>query len=240
MTTPVGSNNDWFEATVRSITVESPAVKTFTFDTPHPITNNAGQHYELRLTAENGYQAARLYSATKAGSGDRSLTLTIMDVPDGEVSPYVTEQLTIGDTVEIRGPFGKFFIWTAEEVKPALLIGGGSGVVPIHAIFTAHADSSSTAEMKVLYSSHTYADMLFKDVFLDSPDVTITLTRDHPKNWQGLTGRISPDMIKGILSSFENDPTCYVCGMSLFVDAVTEALQAAGIPASSIKTERFG
>jgi NAD(P)H-flavin reductase len=236
----VGSNNEWYEATVASVTEESPNVKTFTFKTPHPINNIAGQHYELRLTAENGYQAARLYSANKAGDGESSLTLSIMNVKDGEVSPYISDTLAVNDTVEIRGPFGKFFVWTKEEGKPVLLVGGGSGIVPLHAIFTSHRDSKSTAKMKVLYSSHSYNDILFKDVFLTSPDVTITLTRDVPKDWKGLTGRVTPAMVKEILGEFEAQPICYVCGMSLFVDAVTEALMEAGIPSTSIKTERFG
>lgn len=240
MTTSVGSNNEWFEATVRDIKNESPDVKTFVFDTPHPINNVAGQHYELRLTAENGYQAARLYSAVVAGTGDTSLTLTVMDVKSGEVSPYVTKKLAVGDKVEIRGPFGKFFVWTKEEVRPVLLVGGGSGIVPIHAIFTAHEASTSASEMKVLYSSHTYEDVLFKDVFLTSPNVAVTLTREHPSDWDGLTGRVTQGMIEALLGEFGTQPICYVCGMSLFVDVVTEALQQAGIPATSIKTERFG
>lgn len=240
MTTQVGSNNDWFEATVRSITAESPSVKTFVFDTPHPITNSAGQHYELRLTAKNGYQAARLYSAATAGTGDTSLALAVMDVKDGEVSPYITEMLAVGDKVEIRGPFGKFFVWTPDEVRPVLLIGGGSGVVPIHAIFTSHHRSKSKSEMKVLYSSHSLEEVLFKDVFLTSPDVSITLTREQPSDWKGLVGRVTSEMIEDIVNSFETQPICYVCGMSLFVDTITSALQKAGIPSESIKTERFG
>ena len=240
VTTLVGSNNDWFITTVREVTEESPTVKSFVFDTPHPINNIAGQHYELRLTAENGYQAARLYSATRAGTGEKQLTLSIMDVKNGEVSPYISSRLKVGDQVEIRGPFGKFFTWTPEEYRSVFLIGGGSGVVPLHAIFTAHQNSGSEAEMKMLYSSHTYEDILFKDVFLTSKDTTITLTREHPKDWKGKTGRVTQDLIDDIVNSFDTEPICYVCGMSLFVDAITEALQASGIPAGSIKTERFG
>ncbi|MDB5159859.1 MAG: flavodoxin reductase family protein [Candidatus Saccharibacteria bacterium] len=240
MTTRVGSNNEWFEATVMSVTEESPTVKTFVFKTPHPITNIAGQHYELRLTAENGYQAARLYSAVVTGTGKEEVTLTIMNVKNGEVSPYISEDLKVGDEVEIRGPFGKFFIWTGEEYRPVFLVGGGSGVVPLHAIFTAHRDSKSKAEMKLLYSSHTYEEILYKDDFLSSPDVAVTLTRNAPEDWEGLTGRVTKDMLGAIVDSFEAQPICYVCGMSLFVDAITEALQVAGIPSTSIKTERFG
>jgi ferredoxin-NADP reductase len=235
-----GSNNDWFAATVMSVTEESPAVKSFVFDAPHPINNNAGQHYELRLTAENGYQAARLYSAVVAGTGKKQLTLTIMNVKNGEVSPYISEDLKVGDEVEIRGPFGKFFVWTPEEVRPVFLVGGGSGVVPLHSIFTAHRDSTSKAEMKMLYSSHSYEDILYKDDFLNSADVAVTLTRNIPEDWEGLTGRVTKEMLAAIVDTFKMKPICYVCGMSLFVDAITEALMAAGIPSNTIKTERFG
>jgi len=234
------SNNDWFEATVKKIIDESPTVKTFVFSTPRPITHVAGQHYELRLTAENGYQAARPYSATKAGDGKKLLTLTIMDVGSGEVSPYVANALVVGDKVEIRGPFGRFFVWTPEETRPVFLVGGGSGVVPLHSIFTSHRDSTSNTEMKLLYSSHTYEDVLYKSDFVSSPDVTITLTREHPKEWNGYTGRVTQELLRDLIDSFEAQPICYVCGMSLFVDVIAESLQAAGIPANTIKTERFG
>lgn len=236
----VTSNNEWFEATVDSITIESPMVKTFTFATPFPIHNQAGQHFELRLTAENGYQAARLYSAVQAGSGEHSLKLTIMNVPNGEVSPYVTEQLAVGDNVEIRGPFGKFFTWTPEDEEPILLIAGGSGVVPMHAIFTAHQQSQSHSAMKLLYSSHTFDDILYKDTFLDNPDVTITLTKEQTETWAGKTGRLTGTMLNSVIANLPSAPTCYVCGMTRFVDAVTELLEASGIPSTSIKTERFG
>jgi ferredoxin-NADP reductase len=240
VTTQAGSNNEWFEAAVLDVTEESPFVKTLVLEAPHPVTHIAGQHYELRLTAENGYQAARLYSAATAGNGDGRVKLSIMNVSGGEVSPYLTNILTVGNKVEIRGPFGKFFVWTKEEKRPVLLIGGGSGIVPLHAIFTSHQSSGSKTKMKVLYSSHTYDDILFKDVFLTSPAVTLTLTKGVQKGWTGLTGRITQNMIEDILGDYDEKPLCFVCGMSLFVDAVTTALQKAGVPSTAIKTERFG
>ena len=240
MTLVGNTNNDWFPATVTAVIEESPTVKSFTFSTPHPINNLAGQHYELRLTAANGYQAARLYSAPRAGTGENQLNLTIMSVKGGEVSPYITNDLAVGDTVEIRGPFGKFFVWTSDDTAPVLLIGGGSGVVPLHAIFTAHRNSSSKSNMKMLYSSHTYEDILFKEDFLDSPDVIITLTKNTPSNWTGPAGRITPELLTKLVGKFDSLPSCYICGMSAFVDAVTDALLVAGVPANNIKTERFG
>lgn len=239
MTTKAGSN-DWFTATVESIIEESPAVKSFVFRTPRAINNLAGQHFELRLTAENGYQAARLYSATEPGNGDFTLKLTIMEVVNGEVSPYLHHTLEVGDEVEIRGPFGRFFTWSPEDTRPVLLIGGGSGIVPMHAILTAHEKTDAASKMKLLYSSHTYEDILYKEDFVDNPDVTITLSRQQPEGWEGKSGRITTDLIKEMVEKFSQSPVCYVCGMSAFVDAISEGLEIAGIPSTLIKTERFG
>ena len=238
--TKAGNPNEWYTATLGEIIEESPAVKSFVFDTPSSVTNLAGQHFELRLTAPNGYQAARLYSASEPGNGQNTLKLTVMEVINGEVSPYLHDALEIGDQVELRGPFGRFFVWTPENTQPTLLIGGGSGVVPMHAIFTAHTQSHSESEMKLLYSSHTYEDILYKNDFVDNPNVTITLSRNQPANWKGRSGRITSELVTEMVESFQELPVCYVCGMSAFVDAITEALQQAGVPATSIKTERFG
>ncbi len=232
-------NNTWLIATVENIIEESQLVKTFSFRMPHILTHQAGQHFELRLTSENGYQAARLYSAATAGDNTTLLRLTIMDVQGGEVSPYLSHQLSVGDSVEIRGPFGKFFTWTPKDTQDTLLIGGGSGIVPMHAIYTSHKDSGSTSNMKVLYSAHSYKDILYKDAFLSESDVAITLTKDSPADWRGLTGRIDKNMIATVIRGLEH-LQCYICGMSPFVDAVTDALIELGIPAKAIKTERFG
>lgn len=240
VTTQAGSNNDWFIAVVEKIINEAPLVNSYFFKTPHPIRHLAGQHYELRLTAENGYQAARLYSASTAGYGEKTLQLTVMDVPGGEVSPYIVEGLKEGDEIEIRGPFGRFFVWDPADTQPVLLIGGGSGVIPMHSIFTAHQKAESKAPMKLFYSSHTFEDILFKEDFLGSKDVTITLTKEQPEDWKGKSGRITQKDLEEIVTSFSEKPLCYVCGMTPFVSAVSAGLEALGIPASSIKTERFG
>jgi len=233
------TNNDWFVATVERVFEESAHAKTYTFTTPRPTVHLAGQHYELRLTAENGYQAARLYSAAMAGEGDKSLTLTIMIAPEGEVSPYVYNDVKVGDQVELRGPFGRYFVWTEAETRPVLLVGGGSGVLPMRAMLDAHARSASSTPMKLLYSAKTYADVMYKNEFIESPDVLVTLTKNHPKDWKGSLGRINAKMLQGLLDQLGDAPICYVCGMSPFVDAVSDALQTLGVPAQDIKTERF-
>lgn len=234
------SINDWQEATLKLIADESPTVKTLTFQLPRPVTHLPGQHYELRLTAENGYQAARLYSAASLGEGSDSVGLTIMRVPDGEVSPYVVDSLAVGDKVEIRGPFGHFFTWSAGETRPILLIGGGSGIIPLHAMREAHMAAQAATDMRMLYSEHSYQGILYKNDLLDKPDVTITLTQEWPADWGGETGRITLELLERVVNEFSEIPLCYVCGMNKFVTAVADGLQEAGIPMTSIKTERFG
>lgn len=238
--TQATTNNDWFTATVEKIIEEAPSVHTYIFKTPRPIQHLAGQRYELQLTAENGYQAARDYSASAPAYGEHSLQLTIMKVPGGEVSPYVVDELKEGDEVEIRGPFGRFFVWEPENTQSVLLVGGGSGIIPMHAMYKAHEKSRSKAPMEVLYSSHSYEDILFKNDFLNKSDVTITLTKSAPSDWKGKQGRLTTDDLKEVIKPLSKDLVCYVCGMTSFVNAVSEGLESLGIPASSIKTERFG
>ena len=229
----------WIEATVAAIDTETPEVKTVTLKSPQLLPGRAGQHYELRLTAEDGYQAARLYSGAPQGDSSDSLRLTIQKVPDGEVSPYIHDGLKVGDTVEIRGPFGRFFVWHEADEQPILLIGGGSGVIPLASILQAHKRSGSKVPIHLIYSSHTFDDIIYKDALLDNPQVTITLTSSAPKDWVGATGRVNLELIQSVIAGYPSLPTVYVCGMSPFVSAINDALQSIGIPLSSIKTERF-
>ena len=231
---------DWFEAVVEEIVEESPNTKTFRFKSPFPVSCNAGQRFELQLTAENGYKAARPYSSARASDNDEFVTLTVMNVVNGEVSPYVVHDLAIGDTVELRGPFGKFFVWTPDEIRPVLLIGGGSGIIPLHAMFTSHRDTDTTTKMKMLYSSHTHQDILFKDTLLNSEDVTITLTREQPPDWQGANGRITIELLKSSIDQFAEIPLIYICGMSGFVEHIADGLMQLDVPIELIRTERFG
>jgi len=236
------SNIEWFEAKVLDIITESPEVRTYILQQPTLLPHVAGQHYELRLTGEDGYQAARLYSAAPSKPEDAQdiLRLSIQLVPPGEVSPYVHDVLAVGDSVEIRGPFGRFFVWRPTDPAPVLLIGGGSGVIPLAAILQAHQNAKSEAPIRLLYSSHTYDDIIYKDTLLDNPNVTITITKDTREDWHGNTGRISLELLREQLAHFDTPPICYVCGMSPFVSAINDGLQELGIPLSSIRTERFG
>ena len=234
------SNNEWQEAVVERIIKETPNVKTYSFKLPVPAHHIAGQHYELQLTAQNGYQAARPYSASSTADDMPLLNLTVQHVPDGEVSSYLYDKLEVGDAVEIRGPFGKFFTWTEETTQPILLIAGGSGVVPMHSILASHKASNATSEMQLIYSARTFEDIIFKDDFLRAPNVTTTLTQNKSTDWTGATGRINATLFKNSLDTFSETPLCYVCGMNSFVSAATDILQELGIPVENIKTERFG
>jgi len=234
------TNNDWVEAQVVDIIQESPVVRSYILKPTHFLEHKAGQHYELRLRSEDGYEAARPYSAAPTTGPEGTVQLTIQHVPNGEVSSYVHNDLAVGDNVEIRGPFGRFFVWEPSNHSPILLIGGGSGIVPLASIFDAHEKSHVTTPMRVIYSSHTFDDIIYKDLFLHNDAVAITLTRDAPNDWHGQVGRLTESFIKDVLDQFETPPICYICGMSPFVSAVNEALQILGIPAASIKTERFG
>jgi ferredoxin-NADP reductase len=241
VTTAITKNSTWFEAIVREITYETSTVRTIVFQMPSLVDHLAGQHYEIRLTASDGYQAARLYSAASAANNDNLLEVTIMDVIDGEVSPYLTETLKVGDIVEIRGPLGKFFVWKPTEQEPILLIGGGSGIVPMRSILQAHNKSKSMAPMRLIYSARGYSEIIYKDELLDMAEVIITLTgNDVPIDWNGSTGRVDANLIKSALRGLTADTMCYVCGMTPFVEAVAELLQKTGVSPARIKAERFG
>ena len=235
-----GSNNTWVAATVQKIVDETPNVKTYSFMLPYAAKHVAGQHYELQLTAENGYQAARPYSTSSTTQDMPLLELTIQKVPDGEVSSYVYDSLEVGDEVEIRGPFGKFFIWDESVTQPVLLIAGGSGVVPMCSILASHHAAKLKSKMHLIYSARTFDDIIFKDKLLDQPDATITLTKEAPSDWTGETGRVNAELFRKALEHYSETPLCYICGMSSFVSTATEILKSLGIPVENIKTERFG
>jgi ferredoxin-NADP reductase len=235
-------NSTWFAAVVTDIIQETPSVKTFRFALPHPVSHLAGQHYEIRLTAPNGYQAARLYSAASAapGNGGNDLELTVALLIGGEVSPYLHGSVKVGDQLDLRGPLGKFFVWEPSSSEPALLIGGGSGIVPMRAILQSHTQSKSAAPLTILYSARSYDEIIYKTDFLKNRQVQITLTDDVPSDWHGRTGLIDSNMLQDILEAFATVPVCYVCGVTPFVEAMANNLITLGVPAARIKAERFG
>jgi ferredoxin-NADP reductase len=244
--TATASPTDWRVGTVQQIRVEAPGVRTYVFMFDGPVQHLSGQHYEIRLTAEDGYQAARLYSAAAPAGGQSGvLQLTIALMPHGEVSSYIYNHVRSGSQLEIRGPLGRYFVWRPEQTEPVLLIGGGTGVIPLRSMLIEHMMRESAAEMVLLYSATTYQDTLFKyDLMPERADmpgkVILTFSERAPRGWNGYARRVDEMMLREVLERFTESPACYVCGPTPFVEVVTGLLVNAGIDAARIRAERFG
>lgn len=245
-TTQTSNPSEWRIGTVTGIRPEAPGLRSYTFAFDTPVKHDAGQHYEIRLTAEDGYQAARLYSAAMPANGSsRTLQLTIALMPNGEISPYIFNNVKVGSQLEIRGPLGRYFIWTPEVKDPVLLVGGGSGVIPLRAMRIAHQHECCEAPMKLLYSVKSELDMAYKyELFPNSSashdDVIMTFTEQAPDGWKGFSRRIDAAMLDEILQTYETKPRAYVCGPTPMVEAVTQLLVQAGLDSNKISAERFG
>ena len=200
--------------------------------------HQAGQHVDVRLTAEDGYQAQRSYSIASAPE-DEHLVITVQRLDDGEVSPYLTDVLEPGDELELRGPIGGYFVWREALGGPLLLVAGGSGVVPLRAILRHHRAIGSEIPVRLLYSARTREDLIYR-AELEGYDTTITLTDEQPQGWTGRTGRIDSDFLAELAWSPAERPRVYVCGPTGFVEAVADALVTLGHAADRIRTERFG
>jgi ferredoxin-NADP reductase len=198
----------------------------------------AGQHVDVRLTAEDGYQAQRSYSIASAPEDER-LVLTVEKLKDGEVSPYLTDELRAGDQLELRGPIGGYFVWEEPLGGPLLLVGGGSGVVPLRAMLRHHRASGSGVPARLLYSARTQDDLIYREE-LGSFDTAITLTREQPQGWTGHSGRVGRELLADVAWPPAKRPLVYVCGPTGFVEAVADALLALGHDPTRIRTERFG
>jgi ferredoxin-NADP reductase len=244
--TQTSKPTDWRIGTVTEIVHEAPGLRSYTFAFDSLVKHDAGQHYEIRLTAEDGYQAARLYSAAMPANGTaNTLELTIALMPHGEVSSYIFNYVKIGSQVEIRGPLGRYFIWKPEQKDPILLVGGGSGVIPLRCIRLERQHAASTVPMKLLYSARTYVDTAYKYELFPrggepSSDVIMTFTEEPPTGWQGYARRIDAAMLEEVLSSFSREPRAYVCGITPLVENVTQLLVKAGLDPANISAERFG
>jgi ferredoxin-NADP reductase len=236
----------WRVGTVTQIRPEALGLRSYTFAFDAPVKHDVGQHYEIRLTAEDGYQAARLYSAAMPANGTSNmLQLTIALMPHGEVSSYLFNNVKPGDKLEIRGPLGRYFIWTPDVDRPTLLIGGGSGVVPLRAIRLQHQHADSDLPMKLLYSVKTYHDMAYKyELFppnmLPPKNVIMTFTSTPPPGWKGYMRRVDPAMLGEVLEGLGTNPLVFVCGPTQMAESVADSLQQAGVKPESIRTERFG
>ena len=238
----LGERLRWRASTLVEQRVETASATTLVFQAPGWPGHLAGQHVDVRLTAEDGYSTQRSYSIASAADGER-LELTVQRVPDGEVSPYLVEELAVGDQVELRGPVGGWFVWRPEQTEPVLLIAGGSGVVPVMAMIRARRAAANRAPFRLIYSVRTPEDRMYlSELRRADPglDTTFLYTRRAPDGWSRPPARLDVrDLVAaGWPPDFE--PTVYVCGPTGFVEHAADLLVDLGHSADRIRTERFG
>jgi ferredoxin-NADP reductase len=234
----------WELANVVRLIDETPRVKSIVLEPPEWPGHRAGQHVDVRLTAEDGYQAQRSYSIASAPE-DEHLELTVERLEDGEVSPYLADELRPGDTLELRGPIGGYFVWEEPMGGPLLLLAGGSGVVPLRSMLRHHTATNSAIPVRLLYSSRSLAEVIYRDEFAafagaDGVEIHYTLTREAPEGWRGYRRRIDTALLREVAWPPQERPLVYVCGPTAFVEAAASALVELGHGAELIKTERFG
>lgn len=229
-----------------TIRPETPHTKSFTFALPQWMAHRPGQHYDLRLTAPDGYQTERSYSAASPPEQVGEVELTVERIADGEVSPYLHDVVMPGDQLEVRGPIGGYFVWDVSMGGPLMLVGGGSGVVPLMAMLRHRAAQHSTLPACLLYSARTADDAIYAGELdrLAKTDgalqVRFTYTRQAPSGWTGYRGRIDAAVLSEVIRPFGSSARTYVCGPTLLVEAVASALVQMGLPTDRIWTERFG
>lgn len=234
----------WQVARVSAFVDETQDVRSIVLEAPAWTGHRAGQHVDIRLTAEDGYQAQRSYSIASAPE-DEELVLTVERLDDGEVSPYLVDEMRPGDELELRGPVGGYFVWEEPLGGPLLLVGGGSGVVPLRAMLRHRRAVGSTVPVRLLYSARTLDDVIYRDELtglgaMDAVDVRFTLTRDQPEGWDGYARRIDRDLLEEVAWPASEEPLTYVCGPTSLVETVASALVDLGHDPARIRTERFG
>jgi ferredoxin-NADP reductase len=229
----------WRLATVTNTIVETSRARTIVLDVPGWAGHVAGQHVDVRLTAEDGYQAQRSYSIASAPE-DPSLTLTIERIDDGEVSPYLTEELRAGDQFELRGPVGGHFTWQVDDGGPLLLVGGGSGLVPLMAMLRHKAAHDANVDARLLVSAQRWDDVLYREELSRTGGVTYTLTREVPDGWTGFHRRIDRAMLEEVGPDPAERPHVFVCGPTGFVERTADILVDLGHAPGAIHAERFG
>jgi ferredoxin-NADP reductase len=237
---------EWQPGQVTEIKAETPRTKSFTLALPKWIAHRPGQHYDVRLTAPDGYRAERSYSAASEPERVGELELTVERIDDGEVSPYLHDVLVRGDQLEVRGPIGGYFVWDVTIGGPLLLVGGGSGVVPLMAMLRHRAAQRSTIPTRLLYSSRSPGEVIYRpelDALANGGtglEVDFTFTRSAPPGWTGYRRRLDPSMLDEVMRPLGKDVRAYVCGPTALVEAAANALVAMGLPAERVFTERFG
>jgi ferredoxin-NADP reductase len=225
----------WQVGTVRAIKPETPHVKSFRIELPMWMPHLPGQHYDVRLTAPDGYRAQRSYSIASSPLDEGEVELTIDRLEDGEVSPYFHDVVQEGDQVEVRGPFTSYFVWRGEQ--PVVLVGGGSGVVPLMSMLRHRRRTMQDVPMRLVYSVRNADDVIYADEL--GEDAALTFTRNAPGDWAGHRGHIDAGMIEDAKGSM-TEGIAFVCGSNGFVESASELLLGAGFDARQIRTERFG
>jgi ferredoxin-NADP reductase len=237
---------DWQIATIREIRAETSDVKSFTLALPDWTAHRPGQHYDVRLTADDGYQAQRSYSIASDPARSGSIDLTVERIEGGEVSGWLHDVAGLGDSLEVRGPIGGYFVWEPARGGPLLLIAGGSGVVPLMSMLRHRAASDGDIPAVLLASWRTTDGIIYSDELgrLSAEDGSLrvlhTLTREQPTGWTGYARRIDREMIADALALLPGTPQVYVCGPTALVEAAAGALVELGVPADRVRTERFG
>jgi ferredoxin-NADP reductase len=236
----------WRTATVMGLRDETATARTLSLTVREWPGHVAGQHVDVRLTAPDGYSAVRSYSIASAPRSDGRIEITVERLPNGEVSPYLTQEVMVGDELELRGPIGGWFVWRSDQMEPIQLVAGGSGIVPLMAMIRSRLSTGNSAPFRLLYSVREPAAVFYRDELLalsnqdDSVVITYAYTRVTPKNWPRPAGRIDAPLVATGAWPSTLRPTSYVCGPTSFVEHVTDLLIAAGHDRERIKTERFG
>jgi ferredoxin-NADP reductase len=233
----------WRPAVVVETIEATPSARILHLHVPGWPGNDAGQHVDIRLTAEDGYQAVRSYSLGSYGAAE-TIELAVEEIPDGEVSPYLVRDVRPGDELEVKGPLGGYFVWRPGGVEPVQLIAGGSGIVPLMAMVRAARDAGAEASIRLLYSVRSPDDAIYREELRGAIDggvaVSWRFTRAAPIGWDGPVGRIDAEALRAAVWEPEREPILFVCGPTGFVEHVANALVELGHPAGRIRTERFG
>jgi ferredoxin-NADP reductase len=236
----------WRIGTVVALHDETATARTITLEVPDWPGHIAGQHVDVRVTAPDGYSAVRSYSIASAPNSHRRVEITVERLPNGEVSPYLTQEVAAGDRLELRGPIGGWFVWRAEQTEPVQLIAGGSGIVPLMAMIRSRASAGNKSQFRLLYSVREPRAIFYQEELQALADkdrslsLTYAYTRVTPMDWPRPPGRVDAALIADATWPSSLAPTCYVCGPTSFVESATDLLSASGIQRDKIKTERFG
>ena len=236
----------WRVGVVVALHDETASARTITLEVPDWPGHVAGQHVDVRLTASDGYSAVRSYSIASAPNPEKRVEITVERLPNGEVSPYLTQEVAVSDRLELRGPIGGWFVWRTEQTEPIQLIAGGSGIVPLMAMIRSRASAGGTAPFRLLYSVREPGAVFYHDELHARSEqghgvmLTYAYTRAAPTNWSRPPGRIDTALVASTTWPSSLVPTCYVCGPTPFVESAAGFLSACGNRPDKIKTERFG